>query len=289
LLLVNGKPLETTFGAEGAAWHWQDGGTVACDEKVGLTLRDLTGFEGRCDTILFSKDINFRPPEDAGGMLALRRQLSGLPDQPEDGGSYDLIVVGGGIAGVCAALTAARSGLKTVLVHDRPVLGGNNSSEVRVWLGGEVQLKPYSHIGNIVAELEPKRRAHAGPTNIAEIYEDSRRQELLDAESHLKTFLGQHLVSTESQAGRLTAIITQDIRTGRRIRLAGEFFAPAPILKSASNNTWARAIFGTFMISARRRRFRAVPGRSILPVNRFLAGPAQTARVARQPNPIWKI
>jgi hypothetical protein len=47
--------------------------------------------------------------------------------------SADLVVVGGGIAGTCAALAAAREGLKTVLVQDRPVLGGNGSSEVRLW------------------------------------------------------------------------------------------------------------------------------------------------------------
>ncbi|HPU85709.1 MAG TPA: FAD-dependent oxidoreductase [Candidatus Latescibacteria bacterium] len=45
----------------------------------------------------------------------------------------DLAVVGGGLAGVCAALTAARAGLKVVLMQDRPVLGGNASSEVRLW------------------------------------------------------------------------------------------------------------------------------------------------------------
>jgi hypothetical protein len=47
-----------------------------------------------------------------------------------------LVVVGGGMAGACAAITAARQGLKVVLVQDRPVLGGNASSEVRLWLLG---------------------------------------------------------------------------------------------------------------------------------------------------------
>ena len=45
----------------------------------------------------------------------------------------DLVIVGGGLAGTCAALTAARAGIKVVLVQDRPVLGGNASSEVRLW------------------------------------------------------------------------------------------------------------------------------------------------------------
>jgi hypothetical protein len=49
---------------------------------------------------------------------------------------YDVCVVGGGMAGLCAAVASARSGAKTVLVHDRPVLGGNASSEVRMWICG---------------------------------------------------------------------------------------------------------------------------------------------------------
>ncbi len=55
----------------------------------------------------------------------------------------DLAVIGGGLAGVCTAITAARQGLKVVLIQDRPVLGGNASSEVRLWILGAT-----SHMGN---------------------------------------------------------------------------------------------------------------------------------------------
>lgn len=48
----------------------------------------------------------------------------------------DLVVIGGGMSGVCCALTAARAGIKVTLVQDRPVLGGNASSEVRLWILG---------------------------------------------------------------------------------------------------------------------------------------------------------
>ena len=48
----------------------------------------------------------------------------------------DFCVVGGGLAGICAAVAAAREGIRTVLVHDRPVLGGNASSEIRMWVCG---------------------------------------------------------------------------------------------------------------------------------------------------------
>jgi hypothetical protein len=55
----------------------------------------------------------------------------------------DLVVVGGGLSGICCSITAAREGLKVVLVQDRSVLGGNASSEVRLWVLGAT-----SHMGN---------------------------------------------------------------------------------------------------------------------------------------------
>ncbi|WP_291592044.1 FAD-dependent oxidoreductase [Bacteroides sp.] len=55
----------------------------------------------------------------------------------------DFVIVGGGISGVCAAITAARQGLGVVLMQDRPVLGGNGSSEIRLWMLGAT-----SHMGN---------------------------------------------------------------------------------------------------------------------------------------------
>jgi len=50
--------------------------------------------------------------------------------------TVDFCVVGGGLAGMCAAIAAARHGLKVALMHDRPVLGGNASSEIRMWICG---------------------------------------------------------------------------------------------------------------------------------------------------------
>lgn len=55
----------------------------------------------------------------------------------------NLVVVGGGLAGTCCAITAARQGVKVILIQDRPVLGGNASSEVRLWMLGAT-----SHMGN---------------------------------------------------------------------------------------------------------------------------------------------
>jgi hypothetical protein len=67
----------------------------------------------------------------------------------------DLTVVGGGLAGVCAAIAAARQGLSVALVQDRPVLGGNSSSEIRVWVCGATAhgMQRWARENGIIGEL----------------------------------------------------------------------------------------------------------------------------------------
>ena len=50
--------------------------------------------------------------------------------------NVDFCVVGAGLAGMCAALAAARHGAKVLVIHDRPIPGGNASSEIRMWVCG---------------------------------------------------------------------------------------------------------------------------------------------------------
>ncbi|MEM6965589.1 MAG: FAD-dependent oxidoreductase [Bacteroidota bacterium] len=76
--------------------------------------------------------------------------------------TYDVVVIGGGAAGMCAAVAAARNGAKVVLVQDRPVLGGNSSSEIRVHLNGVNRLKnglPERETG-IIEEILLHNRFH---------------------------------------------------------------------------------------------------------------------------------
>ena len=61
---------------------------------------------------------------------------SGESDIPSETKSFDLVIVGGGIAGCAASIAAAEQGMKVALIHDRPVLGGNASSEIRVHTEG---------------------------------------------------------------------------------------------------------------------------------------------------------
>jgi hypothetical protein len=224
-VLIDGKPLRPLFGTEGAPWHWQEGGTVQVGSQAQVALHDLTGFEGRCDAVFFCRDLNFQPPNAPKPLTAWRRQLLALPAEPQEGGQYDLVVVGGGIAGTCATLAAARLGLTVALVQDRPVLGGNNSSEVRVWLNGKVNLPPYPRIGDIVSELEPAKRAQTGPQNTAAIYEDDRRLALVRHQPGVTLFLENRVNAIQASNGIVRSVVAQNIRTARRLRLSGRWFA----------------------------------------------------------------
>lgn len=81
---------------------------------------------------------------------------------------YDVVVCGGGLAGLCAAIAAARMGSKTCLVQDRPVLGGNSSSEVRVTPHGAAAFHGYARETGILSELLIEERA----ANHEEIFEN---------------------------------------------------------------------------------------------------------------------
>ncbi|WP_075590539.1 FAD-dependent oxidoreductase [Labilibacter marinus] len=84
---------------------------------------------------------NNNPSRDTDKWKQMGKGETRIPERNKDV-SYDVAVLGGGVAGICAAVSAARNGAKVVLVQDRPVLGGNASSEMRVHLNGVNHLKP---------------------------------------------------------------------------------------------------------------------------------------------------
>ena len=224
-VLVEGKPLVTTFGTEGVNWHWQDGGKLKLGGATKIALHDLTGFEGRCDAVLFCSDLKFEPPNELTALEKFRRAALGLPEQPDDGGQFDLVIVGGGVAGSSAAISAARLGLSVALVEDRPVLGGNGSSEIRVWPEGNIHQKPYPHIGDVVAELVPEKTAKDGNAKSAAIYADQRKLKLVRSEPRITLLLEQRVNHVEMRDGRIEAVVAQNTRTARRTRLSARWFA----------------------------------------------------------------
>jgi hypothetical protein len=72
---------------------------------------------------------------------------------------YDIVVCGGGLAGLSAAVAAAREGMRVCLIQDRPVLGGNSSSEIRVTPHGAAACHAYARETGIISELLIEERA----------------------------------------------------------------------------------------------------------------------------------
>ncbi|MHB9131751.1 MAG: FAD-dependent oxidoreductase [Armatimonadota bacterium] len=213
LLLVHGEPLAVEFGTHGTDWHWQDGGSVTLPaEEVELRLHDLTGFDGRCDAILLSCDPVFQPPDAGPELEALRRQLLDTA-VPVEGGAYAFIVCGGGLAGMAAAVAAAREGVQTLLLHDRPVWGGNFSSEVRVTANGGLDGDAFPGLGRIVKELTACRLL------------DEEIAAVLEREPYLTARAGWRVTAADVADGYITAVIAEEVRTGLRMRYAGTLFA----------------------------------------------------------------
>ena len=223
-VVVNGKTLPTTFGIEGAEWHWQDGGVIQVRGKTPVRLHDLTGFEGRCDAILFSSDLSWRPVDGGDALEVFRRKVAGIPEEIEDAGEFDLVVVGGGVAGCSAAVTAARLGARVALIQDRPILGGNSSSEVRVWPEGHVNQDPYPRVGDVVMELVPKRGPNSANGQNALVFDDDRKMRVVRAEPNISVFMEQRMNRARAVDGVIRSVSCQHVRTSRRIRIRGRWF-----------------------------------------------------------------
>ena len=244
-VLVNGTPAPELMGTENADWHWQYGGKVNLEKGDNvIALHDLTGFNGRCDAIYLSRTR--RLSDSVVNQLRAPKEAKELDEE------FDLVVVGGGIPGCCAAITAARLGCKVALIQNRPVLGGNNSSEVRVGLSGLIMQEPYPNLGNLMDELggvgywnrreakkdpdskrskqimeilekHPEKKIHnAGP---ASNYEDDKKLNLILAEPNITLYLSTHVTDVQTDGNKIVSVTGQNIKTGDRTVFRGKLFA----------------------------------------------------------------
>lgn len=222
---IDGQLLSQEFGASGSdEWRWYYAGeTIISDKPVKLALKDLTGFDGRCDALLFTDSKKFTPPNSLNELTAFRRKLLNLTETPSTAGKFDLVVVGGGMAGTCSAIAAARSGLRVALIQNRPVLGGNNSSEVRVHLMGDVDKNHYLKLGRIVRELDNGDPGNGNPD--AKEYGDARKLAIVKAEKNLSLFLNTHVYKAEMDKEKIVAVIGRNIATNAEFRFEGDLFA----------------------------------------------------------------
>lgn len=207
--------------AERAQWYWQKGETYHLTKGGhSIALHDLMGLDGRCDAIILTSTDEV-PGDSLEDYRALRESLLG-PGKPEDKGNYDLVVIGAGMSGLCAAIAAARLGLKVALVQDRYILGGNNSSEVRVGLGGQINMPPYPSLGYILNEIGPDR---IGNARGAHHYQDWKKWDVIAAEPNISLFAGYTVVNAEMKDGKIVAVTAVEATNQNLIRISGNLFS----------------------------------------------------------------
>lgn len=190
---VDGEPVGPALGeADHDRWAWVAVAEVPLEAgEHELALRDATGYYGRCDALLLTTDRDYVPPADVAQIEAERARLTGRSLEPEAVGEFDVIVVGAGVAGSCAALAAARHGAKTALIDDRPVPGGNASSELGVPISGASCCHPNARESGIVEELLGLKARYGYPRMSGPI------RRAVDAEPNLQLFLNQRVVDVE--------------------------------------------------------------------------------------------
>ena len=150
----------------------------------------------------------------------------------ETGNNYDVVVAGGGLAGVCAAISAARLGCKVALVQNRPVLGGNSSSEIRVPLGGAGDFNSWARETGIIEELYNKDRVK----NHKRVYVSQMNSiwdmvlyEAVRNENNIKLFLNTNAMSTvlSEDKRKISEINCFQIGSERNFVLKADIFIDA--------------------------------------------------------------
>ncbi|KAK5246690.1 hypothetical protein LTR20_007375 [Exophiala xenobiotica] len=226
MLAVNGKTLDTIFGTNDKDWTWQSAGSVKLPSgKTKLRLHDLTGFCGRCDAIFFSR--GHTPPPEAVNeeSRTWRKRLRGLPERPVDGGTFDVVVVGGGIPGAAATLTAARLRERVALIQDRPFIGGNASIEIG--------LRPRGATGPLIDEIY--QRTQTG---------DLIAKKLLDAEPTATVFLEHTVFAAVTLGRKIVSVDARDARSGREIRISAPVFIDCTGKTVLGLHSGAETLFG---------------------------------------------
>lgn len=133
----------------------------------------------------------------------------------------DFCVIGGGLAGTIAALSAARKGLRVVLIQDRPVLGGNSSSEIRMWVRGAHGA--YNRETGILAELE-EENIYRNPT-LAPTLWDSVLFGKVKENKNITLLLNTSCLDAQTENNRVKSITAWQLTTYSYHTVTADYFA----------------------------------------------------------------
>lgn len=218
---VNGQESPQIFGmGKSRAWGWESGGEFDLPAgRTKLALHDLTGAYGRCDALILTTDLGYTPPNGPEPVAKERARLSGLSLEPKDLGKFDVVVVGAGTAGSCGAIAAARLGAKTLLIQDRPVLGGNASLEMGVPPQGASVSKPNARESGIMEEAV-RLMVAKDYTLVSDSF-----LELAQAEKNLTVILNERVIGVGMAGpGRIGSVNMVNTLDGRMSRAEGSQF-----------------------------------------------------------------
>lgn len=220
---VNDMILENTLGLR-SGWGWELAGAVQIKDKRNMVeLVDLSGFNGRCDAIYFTTS-DVEPPSSMKKLAAWRKNVVMEPSVPKVTKGYDLVVVGGGIAGCAAAIAAAEQGLQVALIHDRPVLGGNASSEIRVHTLGI-----YGNFERILKKLDTEHYPNGSP----EAHEDQiKRDNNVKSYNNISLFLNWRAYDAKAVENKINYVDARQTATGEHIRFE------APLFVDSTGDGW---------------------------------------------------
>lgn len=137
---------------------------------------------------------------------------------------YEVVVVGGGISGICAALAAARHGANVALVQNRPVLGGNASSEVRMHICGADYhaSKPNARETGIIEEILLDNRL-INPQHSFSVLE-TVLWEKVTYQKNIDLFLNTHMTGVQMGGNRILSITAEQLTTERRFEIFATTF-----------------------------------------------------------------
>jgi len=215
-IVINGIKNKTVFGTEDG-WTWQKGTAVNLTEgESQLELQDLTGFEGRCDAVFLTKDGTTTPPNDIKELATWRRHRHGLSLDVDQSHTFDLVIVGGGIAGCGAALAADEQGLKVALIQNRPVLGGNASGEIRVHTLGI-----HGKVSRLLQKIDTKHWPNNSPDALKD---DAKRHASLEAAKNVTLFMDTSVTSLQMDGKIIHSVEARSNSSHRRIRISGSQF-----------------------------------------------------------------
>ena len=146
----------------------------------------------------------------------------------------DFCVVGGGLAGMCAAIAAARGGAQVVLMQDRPVLGGNCSSEIRMWVRGAAG--KHNRETGILSELE-EENIYRNPTLNYSLW-DSVLYEKVRAEKNITLLLNCTCLDARMENGLIRSV------TGWQLNTYTFYTVSAPLFSDCSGDSILAPITG---------------------------------------------